>query len=228
MNHRPCRTAARDHGRQHRRRAARWKVPIGPAGRGLSPRPRARPSSPPRSVPRHHLGVVDHQHVTGIEQLGQVGHRPVVGRTARTAVHQQAGRVARLDRVLGDGPRRQRVVEVGGVHGSRQVQVGRQARPEVIGLAGLRGRPGPRWRCRPATRAGGSGRPPRRHDPTLATTRAGEPRWGSRWRRCRSGRSVEVSRRGRRVGPCRGTSRAAYDRCGPRRRGWPPGPGGCA
>jgi hypothetical protein len=67
---------------------------------------------------REHPTVVHHQHVTGIEQVGQVRHG-AVGHRARPR-HQQAGRVPGLGRVLGDGLLGQVVVEVGRVHAGRQ------------------------------------------------------------------------------------------------------------
>jgi hypothetical protein len=51
------------------------------------------------------------------------------GGSSRSAVDQQARRVARLDRVLGDGLRRQGVVEVLEPHGGRGY--GRRRRPDT-------------------------------------------------------------------------------------------------
>ena len=79
----------------------------------------ALPSSPAVvQAGREHPTVVHHQHVTGIEQVGQVRHG-AVGHRARPR-HQQAGRVPGLGRVLGDGLLGQVVVEVGRVHAGRQ------------------------------------------------------------------------------------------------------------
>jgi hypothetical protein len=65
-----------------------------------------------------HAGGVEHQHVAGADQVGQIGHRAVRHRPAgQRRVHQQPGRVAGLDGPLGDGPLGQVVVEVGEVHG---------------------------------------------------------------------------------------------------------------
>ncbi len=64
---------------------------------------------------RQHPGAIDHDEVSGVEQVRQVAHVAVVG--AGEGVDQQAGGVAWLDRLLGDARLGQVVVELGGVHG---------------------------------------------------------------------------------------------------------------
>ncbi len=71
-----------------------------------------------------HPGVVDHEQVAGVEQVGQVGHGAVLDRSGRPVVHQEPGGVAGLHGVLGDRRRRQHVVELGGVHGVGDVGAG--------------------------------------------------------------------------------------------------------
>ena len=66
---------------------------------------------------RQHAGGVDHQQVSGADQPRQVRDRAVLGRPPGAGVDQQPGARARLDRVLGDGPGGQVVVEAGGLHG---------------------------------------------------------------------------------------------------------------
>ena len=63
-----------------------------------------------------HLRLVDHDDVAGLEQVGELGDRAVLGWGA-AAVDEQARRVTGLDRQLGDALRRQVVVEVGEAHG---------------------------------------------------------------------------------------------------------------
>ena len=74
-----------------------------------------RPSEPQagRDDPR----LVDDDDVPAAEEIGQVGNGAVL-RRGRTAVDEQARRVARFDRHLGDRFRRQRVVELVETHGS--------------------------------------------------------------------------------------------------------------
>ena len=80
------------------------------APRAAAPRPR-RPSACARCEPgRQHPGGVDHDQVAGLEQVGQIGD-PTVLEPPRAAIDEQPGRVARLDRHLGDALVRQLVVE---------------------------------------------------------------------------------------------------------------------
>ena len=73
-----------------------------------------------------HAGVVHDHEITRLEQLRQVAHVAMVRRRASATVHEQAGRIPRLDRVLGDGGRREVVVEVGQPHaGQGTAQAGR-------------------------------------------------------------------------------------------------------
>jgi hypothetical protein len=78
-------------------------------------------------------GVVDDEEIAGTEQLGQVGNPPMRRRPAGPFVDQQPGRVPWFDGGLGDGPLRQRVVEVGDVHRQRASPT---ARPPVRSNAG--------------------------------------------------------------------------------------------
>ena len=98
----------------------------------------------------------------GPTQRRQVGHRAVVGRGVRAGVDQQAGRVAGLDRHLGDGGRRagrSRASEVLGHDGRVRRRGARPARPGPSRRAGGRRAGWParrrrrRWRgCRPPVR----------------------------------------------------------------------------
>ena len=79
---------------------------------------------------REHPGVVDHDHVARPEEIGQIGHRAVLGNRPGTPVDQQPGGVARLDRMLGHCLVREVVIEVGRVHRTVDATSGRDSRPE--------------------------------------------------------------------------------------------------
>ena len=66
---------------------------------------------------RDHPRVVDHEQVARPQQVGQIAHVAVLRVAPSAAVDEQAGRVARLDRGLGDARVGQVVVEVAEPHG---------------------------------------------------------------------------------------------------------------
>ena len=82
---------------------------------------RAAGGSPSREAGREHPGGVDHDDVPRPHQPDEVGDVAVPGGTTRTLVDQQARRVPRLHGDLGDGLRREVVVDGGGVHGGTSV-----------------------------------------------------------------------------------------------------------
>ena len=68
---------------------------------------------------RDDLGVVHHEQVAGLEQVDEIPDVAVVGRPLRPAVDEEPGCVSRLDRRLGDGRRREVVVELVEPHDPR-------------------------------------------------------------------------------------------------------------
>jgi hypothetical protein len=65
---------------------------------------------------RDHLRIVDDEEVAVTEQLHQIADVTVLRGDTGAAIDEQPGGVARLDRMLGDQLRRQRVIEVGELH----------------------------------------------------------------------------------------------------------------
>jgi hypothetical protein len=63
-----------------------------------------------------HARVVDDETVARTQELGQIGHAPILQRAAASVDHQQAAAVARLGRRLRDRGGRQVVVEIAQPH----------------------------------------------------------------------------------------------------------------
>ena len=84
------------------------------------------PAAPPDEPRRDHLGVVDDEEVARPHQLRQIGDMPVT-EAARRRQHQEARRLARLGRPVGDQLARQGEVEIGEVHRGQAMGIGSQA-----------------------------------------------------------------------------------------------------